>query len=52
MSVTVTAVAAQSTDTILLELGSYEFLEEYMWDSAVTNAVSIATLAVVSFAMF
>jgi hypothetical protein len=52
MAVTIVAVADQSTDTILLELGNYEFLDEYSWDSAVTRAVSFAALAIISSAMF
>lgn len=54
MYVTVTAVADQGTDTILLETGNYDFLEEYEWamESAMTKVVSLAAIAMVSITMF
>jgi len=46
VSISVTALQDQGTETILLETGNYEFLEEYTWeedtieDSAATLTVS------------
>jgi hypothetical protein len=39
MYVTVTAVADQGSDTILLEVGNYDFLEEYVWDEKTSARV-------------
>jgi hypothetical protein len=53
MYVSVTAVADQGSDTILLELGNYDFLEEYTWaEGAIAKAVSIGAIAMISFIMF
>lgn len=59
MYVTVTAVADQGTDTILLEVGNYEFLEEYVWETVAdeesaqfVKAITFATIALISFTMF
>jgi len=53
MLITVSAKADQDTDTILLETGNYEFLEEYEWaeESAMAKSVSLALAAVLSYAM-
>merc|ERR1712127_294294 len=54
MIVTVTAVADQASDTILLETGNYDFLEEYTWDEEAATglkAVALSALAVISASM-
>ena len=53
MIVSVTAVADQGGDTILLETGNYDFLEEYVWDSAKrVQALTLAAVALVGASMF
>lgn len=52
--VTVTAVADQGSDTILLEVGNYDFLEEYVWEEEAYARVvkaTFAAFALVSFTM-
>ena len=53
MLVTVSAKADQETDTILLETGNYEFLEDYEWaeESAMAKSISLTLAAVLSYAM-
>lgn len=48
MIVSVTAVADQGTDTILLETGNYDFLEEYVWDETSAKGLQALTLAAVA----
>ena len=55
MIVSVTAVADQGTDTILLETGNYDFLEEYVFTeetSATGLRAAFAAVALVGAAMF
>lgn len=50
MYVTVTAVADQGSDTILLEVGNYDFLDEYSWDEASARVVkALSAIALVTF---
>jgi len=45
MYVTVTAVADQGSDTILLETGNYDFLDEYTWEESSARALGTITFA-------
>jgi hypothetical protein len=51
MRVTVTAVADQGSDTILLEVGAYDFIEEYTWVEEGSNKLALAFSALIAGAM-
>lgn len=51
MRVTVTAVADQGTDTILLEMGAYDFIEEYEWVEDKASKLYVAMSAFVAAAL-
>lgn len=46
VSISVTALEDQGSDTILLETGNYEFLEEYTWEDEEVEEDSAATLTI------
>lgn len=53
MRVSVTAVDDQATDTILLEIGAYDFIEEYEWveEGSSKLALAFSSLVAASFLM-
>lgn len=52
MRVSVTAVDDQATDTILLEIGAYDFIEEYEWVEEGSSKLALAFSSLVAASFF